>query len=135
MTTLDTLYDNHHNPRYFVQNSQLVSMTFLAILYANPSYAYYNPNQARLGFIMYTHICMPTLGLTLVVMLQQLQKYYYLCEDSVWGVRKACVECFMQVSVVCSPEIRRTELSQMFINLIYDQSRWVNINFYLVVLF
>ena len=55
----------------------------------------------------------------------QLPKFYFLCEDSIWGVRKACAECFAQVSTVCSPAVRRTELSQLFINLIYDQSRWV----------
>jgi len=56
---------------------------------------------------------------------QQLPKFYFLCEDSIWGVRKACAECFAQVSTVCSPAVRRAELSQLFINLIYDQSRWV----------
>jgi len=55
----------------------------------------------------------------------QLPKFYFLCEDSIWGVRKACAECFAQVSTVCSPAVRRAELSQLFINLIYDQSRWV----------
>ena len=55
----------------------------------------------------------------------QLPKFYFLCEDSIWGVRKACAECFAQVSTVCTPAIRRAELSQLFINLIYDQSRWV----------
>ena len=56
---------------------------------------------------------------------RQLPKFYFLCEDSIWGVRKACAECFAQVSAVCSPAVRRAELSQLFINLIYDQSRWV----------
>ena len=55
----------------------------------------------------------------------QLPKFYFLCEDSVWGVRKACAECFAQVSTICSSAVRRAELSQLFINLIYDQSRWV----------
>jgi len=55
----------------------------------------------------------------------QLPKFYFLCEDSIWGVRKACAECFAQVSTVCSSAVRRSELSQLFINLIYDQSRWV----------
>lgn len=57
---------------------------------------------------------------------EQLGKFYALCEDSIWGVRKACCECFAQVSSVCSPTVRRTDLSQLFINLIYDQSRWVS---------
>ncbi|KAK2154349.1 hypothetical protein LSH36_270g03036 [Paralvinella palmiformis] len=54
-----------------------------------------------------------------------LNKFFYLCEDGVWGVRKACAECFMQVSCICSPEIRRTDLVEVFSNLICDQSRWV----------
>ncbi|ELT87826.1 hypothetical protein CAPTEDRAFT_156976 [Capitella teleta] len=57
-----------------------------------------------------------------------LPKFYYLCEDGVWGVRKACAECFMQVSCACSQEVRRTELAQLFISLVCDQSRWVRMS-------
>merc|ERR1719239_599370 len=39
--------------------------------------------------------------------------------------RKACADVFMPVSCVCSPTIRQTELSPIFINLLTDQSRWV----------
>merc|ERR1719458_464106 len=42
-----------------------------------------------------------------------------------WGVRKACADVFMPVSCVCSPTVRQTELSPLFINLLRDQSRWV----------
>ena len=31
----------------------------------------------------------------------------------------------MSVSCVCSPSVRQTELSPLFINLLRDQSRWV----------
>ena len=31
--------------------------------------------------------------------------FYSLCEDSVWGVRKACADVFMPVSCVCSPQV------------------------------
>ena len=55
----------------------------------------------------------------------QLPKFFYLCEDGVWGVRKACADVFMPVSCVCSPTVRQTELSPLFINLLRDQSRWV----------
>merc|ERR1719264_1236570 len=44
---------------------------------------------------------------------------------AVWGVRKACADVFMPVSCVCSPTVRQTELSPLFINLLRDQSRWV----------
>ncbi|XP_060074530.1 serine/threonine-protein phosphatase 4 regulatory subunit 1-like isoform X2 [Ylistrum balloti] len=56
---------------------------------------------------------------------QLLPKFYYLCEDGVWGVRKACAECFMAVSCACSPDVRRGELSTLFVNLLCDLSRWV----------
>merc|ERR1712223_367779 len=32
---------------------------------------------------------------------------------------------FMPVSCVCSPSVRQSELSPLFINLLRDQSRWV----------
>ena len=55
----------------------------------------------------------------------QLPKFFYLCEDGVWGVRKACADVFMPVSCVCSPAVRQRELSPLFVNLLRDQSRWV----------
>lgn len=55
----------------------------------------------------------------------QLPKFFYLCEDGVWGVRKACADVFMPVSCVCSSAVRQQELSPLFINLLRDQSRWV----------
>ncbi len=60
-----------------------------------------------------------------MVVLLQLPKFFYLCEDGVWGVRKACADVFMPVSCVCSPSVRRSELSPLFVNLLRDQSRWV----------
>ena len=42
-----------------------------------------------------------------------------------WGVRKACAECFTQVACACSTDVRRKELAQTFLSLIRDQSRWV----------
>ena len=55
----------------------------------------------------------------------QLDKFFYLAEDGVWGVRKACAECFSQVSCACSPEYRHKELAEVFVALLYDASRWV----------
>ncbi|KAH0617817.1 hypothetical protein JD844_016435 [Phrynosoma platyrhinos] len=56
---------------------------------------------------------------------RKLPRFFQLCADNVWGVRKACAECFMAVSCATSQEIRRTKLSTLFINLISDPSRWV----------
>ncbi|XP_045152842.1 serine/threonine-protein phosphatase 4 regulatory subunit 1-like [Echinops telfairi] len=52
-------------------------------------------------------------------------KFFELCADNVWGMRKACAECFMAVSYSTSPEVRRTQLSPLFIRLISDPCRWV----------
>ncbi|ESO91001.1 hypothetical protein LOTGIDRAFT_122480 [Lottia gigantea] len=57
-----------------------------------------------------------------------LPKFYYLCEDCVWGARKACAECFMSVSCACAPDIRRSKLASVFVNLLCDQSRWVRMS-------
>ncbi|XP_059508875.1 serine/threonine-protein phosphatase 4 regulatory subunit 1 isoform X2 [Stegostoma tigrinum] len=54
-----------------------------------------------------------------------IHRFFQLCSDNVWGIRKACAECFMAVSCSVSPEVRRTKLSPLFINLISDPSRWV----------
>ncbi|XP_033010780.1 serine/threonine-protein phosphatase 4 regulatory subunit 1 isoform X2 [Lacerta agilis] len=56
---------------------------------------------------------------------RKLPRFFQLCSDNVWGVRKACAECFMAVSCATSQEVRRTKLSTLFINLISDPSRWV----------
>ncbi|XP_075734122.1 serine/threonine-protein phosphatase 4 regulatory subunit 1 isoform X3 [Rhipicephalus microplus] len=53
-----------------------------------------------------------------------------LCEDCVWGVRKACAEVFMPVSCVCSLTTRRSSLAPLFLSLLDDQSRWVRIAAY-----
>ncbi|KAJ7999421.1 hypothetical protein DPEC_G00194260 [Dallia pectoralis] len=54
-----------------------------------------------------------------------MSKFFDLCSDSLWGIRKACAECFMIVSNSTSPGVRRAKLSPLFISLISDQSRWV----------
>merc|ERR1712241_1431843 len=46
------------------------------------------------------------------------------------GVRKACADVFMPVSCVCSPSVRKSELSPLFVNLLRDQSRWVRMTAY-----
>ncbi|CAL4058679.1 unnamed protein product, partial [Meganyctiphanes norvegica] len=57
----------------------------------------------------------------------QVNKFVYLCEDGVWGVRKACAEVFMGVSCGCSLPTRRNKLSPVFVSLLTDQSRWVRV--------
>ncbi|XP_030625527.1 serine/threonine-protein phosphatase 4 regulatory subunit 1 [Chanos chanos] len=54
-----------------------------------------------------------------------LPRFFQLCCDNVWGVRKACAECYMTVSSATSQEVRRTKLASLFISLISDPSRWV----------
>ncbi|XP_044118704.1 serine/threonine-protein phosphatase 4 regulatory subunit 1-like isoform X3 [Neovison vison] len=56
---------------------------------------------------------------------RKIPKFFELCSDSVWGMRKACAECFMAVSYSASPEVRRAQLSPLFIKLISDPCRWV----------
>ncbi|XP_023225411.1 serine/threonine-protein phosphatase 4 regulatory subunit 1-like [Centruroides sculpturatus] len=54
-----------------------------------------------------------------------LSRFYHLCEDSVWGVRKSCAEVFTTVSCVCSMEVRKNDLAPLYLNLLCDNSRWV----------
>ena len=55
----------------------------------------------------------------------QLDKFYALCQDELWGVRKACAEVFMSLSRVVSATKRRNDLGSLFVNLLQDESRWV----------
>ncbi|KAB0403165.1 hypothetical protein E2I00_000988, partial [Balaenoptera physalus] len=70
-------------------------------------------------------VCAANFGDICSVVGQQATEEMLLCSDNVWGVRKACAECFMAVSCATCQEIRRTKLSALFINLISDPSRWV----------
>uniref|UniRef100_UPI00358E2CDE serine/threonine-protein phosphatase 4 regulatory subunit 1 isoform X2 n=1 Tax=Myxine glutinosa TaxID=7769 RepID=UPI00358E2CDE len=54
-----------------------------------------------------------------------LPHFVQLCSDGVWGVRKACAECFAAISCASSLDVRRVQLSPLFINLTCDPSRWV----------
>ncbi|XP_036276091.1 serine/threonine-protein phosphatase 4 regulatory subunit 1-like isoform X3 [Pipistrellus kuhlii] len=56
---------------------------------------------------------------------RKIPKFFELCSDNVWGMRKACAECFMAVSHNTSPEVRRAQLSPLFIRLVSDSCRWV----------
>lgn len=50
-----------------------------------------------------------------------------LCEDEIWGVRKACAEVFMSVSCTCTLQTRKQSLAPVFANLLVDQCRWVRL--------
>lgn len=51
-----------------------------------------------------------------------------LCQDEIWEVRKSCAEVIMFVSIVCSPEIRRSTLVSTFAKLLQDDCRWVQMS-------
>jgi len=59
-----------------------------------------------------------------------LRLFAHLCEDGVWGVRKACAETFMAVSGICSKAVRYETLSPLFVGLLCDKSRWVQMAAY-----
>lgn len=54
-------------------------------------------------------------------------EFFGLCTDSVWGMRKACAECFLAVVHNTSPEVCRAKLWPLFITLISDPCRWVSV--------
>ncbi|XP_027046333.1 serine/threonine-protein phosphatase 4 regulatory subunit 1-like [Pocillopora damicornis] len=61
---------------------------------------------------------------------KMLPVFFKLCQDGVWGVRKACAECYMSVSSASPAETRKRELSQFFVSLLCDKSRWVQMAAY-----
>eukprot|EP00731_Ephydatia_muelleri_P027013 Em0018g1113a len=48
-----------------------------------------------------------------------------LCQDEVWGVRKACAEVYTEVASSCTMENRYTALTPAFLKLLRDDSKWV----------
>lgn len=58
--------------------------------------------------------------------LSQLPQFKSLCEDGIWGVRKACADVFVPVSCVCSNQVRRQLLGPLFVSLLCDGSKWVS---------
>lgn len=61
---------------------------------------------------------------------QLLRLFAHLCQDGVWGVRKACAETFMGVSGLCVKSVRYQTLSPLFVGLLCDKSRWVQMAAY-----
>ena len=61
---------------------------------------------------------------------QILPVFATLADDVVWGVRKACAESFSQLSAVVSESSRNDRMSEMFVKLLNDESRWVRLAAY-----
>ena len=59
-----------------------------------------------------------------------LRLFAQLCQDGVWGVRKACAETFMAVSGLCLKGVRYQVLAPLFVGLLCDKSRWVQMAAY-----
>ena len=57
---------------------------------------------------------------------QILPAFAILAEDVVWGVRKACADSFSLLSEIVSDENRKNILSDLFVKLLNDESRWVS---------
>lgn len=47
--------------------------------------------------------------------------------DTFWGIRKACIEIFVEISNVCSDKVKEHELTDLLLNSLKDQSKWVKI--------
>lgn len=59
-----------------------------------------------------------------------LPAYAVLAEDVVWGVRKACADSFSLLSDNVSEQTRQTKMSELFVLLLNDESRWVRLSAY-----
>lgn len=60
-------------------------------------------------------------------------KLPHFCEfmkDQVWAIRKVCADSFSSFSLRCTREIREDVLTDYFIRLLDDNSRWVKISAY-----
>ena len=56
------------------------------------------------------------------------QKLSHFCEfmkDQVWAIRKVCAEIFSTFALKCSRRTRENILTDHFIRLLDDNSRWV----------
>eukprot|EP01062_Namystynia_karyoxenos_P033497 TRINITY_DN24671_c0_g1_i1.p1 TRINITY_DN24671_c0_g1~~TRINITY_DN24671_c0_g1_i1.p1 ORF type:complete len:638 (+),score=279.02 TRINITY_DN24671_c0_g1_i1:100-1914(+) len=65
---------------------------------------------------------------TEVACAQLLPIYLTLCGDDIWGVRKACAEHICEVSRSVTADIRKGRLSDAFMKLADDASRWVKVS-------
>lgn len=60
-------------------------------------------------------------------------KLHHFCEfmkDQVWAIRKVCADSFSQFAMRCRRETRELVLTEHFIRLLDDNSRWVKIAAY-----
>ena len=56
------------------------------------------------------------------------EKLPHFCEflkDQVWAVRKVCADLFSTFALKCSKRKRREVLTEHFVRLLDDSSRWV----------
>lgn len=55
----------------------------------------------------------------------QLPIFIRLCEDEIWGIRKACAQVLPQMALLVSLESRRKYLVPAMKKFIFDDSEWV----------
>jgi hypothetical protein len=48
-------------------------------------------------------------------------------KDQVWAIRKVCADLFSSFALKCTRKKRQEVLTEYFIKLLDDNSRWVNI--------
>eukprot|EP01016_Furgasonia_blochmanni_P018633 TRINITY_DN2109_c0_g1_i3.p1 TRINITY_DN2109_c0_g1~~TRINITY_DN2109_c0_g1_i3.p1 ORF type:complete len:508 (-),score=98.30 TRINITY_DN2109_c0_g1_i3:695-2218(-) len=53
-----------------------------------------------------------------------------LSDDGFWGVRKACVDCIVELAAVSESETKEHQLTEIYVKLLRDTSRWVKISAY-----
>ena len=68
-------------------------------------------------------------------MMEEVEKYLlpHFCDfmkDQVWAIRKVCADMFSQFASKCSRKTREQVLTEHFIRLLDDNSRWVKISAY-----
>ena len=51
--------------------------------------------------------------------------YKKLSQDSIWSVRKACVEILPAISEIASEEVKSNQIMQLFQKFAKDSSKWV----------
>ncbi|EAR99442.2 protein phosphatase 4 regulatory subunit 1, putative (macronuclear) [Tetrahymena thermophila SB210] len=51
-------------------------------------------------------------------------------QDNFWGIRKACVEIIVEISNICNNKVKEIELTELLLNCLKDQSKWVKIAAY-----
>jgi serine/threonine-protein phosphatase 4 regulatory subunit 1 len=58
----------------------------------------------------------------------QVSHFRSLCQDEVWGVRKGCAETITVFSSCVKSPVRKGVLTEAFVELLKDSSRWVRVS-------